>query len=67
VLEALHQRFEANRHIPGMYPDDLRDATIGEIEKLRMYQQRMNAIPDQTRMMVDTLLSQVINPFYQQR
>jgi hypothetical protein len=50
-----------------MYPDDLRDATIGEIEKLRMYQQRMNAIPDQTRMMVDTLLSQVINPFHQQR
>jgi hypothetical protein len=62
VMQKLHEQLEANRHFEGLYPDDLRTATLGEIAKLQQYQQRLSGIPDQTRTMVDTLLTQVFAP-----
>lgn len=63
VLENLHSLLERYNHIPGVYPEGLRQATMMEIAKLQLYQQKLRGIPNETRNMVDSVFSQVIMPF----
>jgi hypothetical protein len=65
VMEGLHTLLDRYRHIPNVYPEDLRQATIDEISKLRAYQQKLGGIPGNARHMVETVFSQVIMPFFQ--
>jgi hypothetical protein len=65
VIERLHGLLESYRHVPNVYPEELRQATILEIEKLRVYQQKLRGIPNAARAMVDTVFSQVIMPYFQ--
>lgn len=58
VMERLHSLLESYRHVPNAYPDDVRAATIAEIEKLRRYQTQMQSLPATA----STIFTQVIMP-----